>query len=107
VKAAQGSFHEEEREILAAILEEGRRDGAFDIDDVEATVRVLVLAYASFAPPWIFKTDQKRLDADINAMHELVLHGLLRRIGGKQVEPESSPALGPTEGAPRASKRGK
>lgn len=87
VKAAQGSYHEEERKLLGEILEDGRRSGDFDVTDVEVTVRALLLAYASFAPPWIFKLDQKRLGPEIGAMHNLVLNGLLRRNGGKKRAP--------------------
>ena len=87
VKAAQDAYREEERKLLAEVLEGGRRSGDFEVGDVEVTVRVLLLAYASFAPPWIFKMDQKKLGADIGAMHGLVLNGLLRRAGGKKRTP--------------------
>ena len=84
VKAAQGAYHEEERQLLAEIVEDGRKSGDFEPADVGVTVRVLLLAYASFAPPWVFKLDQSRLRADLGAMHGLVLNGLLRRNGGKK-----------------------
>lgn len=79
VQAAQKAYHEEERSLLADILEDGQRTGELDVGDIDVTVRVLLLAYASFAPPWIFKIDQKRLGGDIEAMHGLVLNGLLAR----------------------------
>jgi AcrR family transcriptional regulator len=84
VKSAQGAYHAEEREILRGIVDDGRRSGDLDVGDVDTTVRVLLLAYASFAPPWIFKLDQKKLGADIGAMHQLVLYGLVRRNGAKK-----------------------
>lgn len=87
VKSAQGSYHQEEQQLLAEIVEEGQRRGELDVEDVDATVRVLLLAYASFGPPLIFKLDQKRLGADIGAMHGLVLNGLLPRSGGKKRTP--------------------
>jgi AcrR family transcriptional regulator len=87
VQAAQGAYREEEREILADILEDGRRSGDFEVGDVDVATRVLLLAYASFAPPWIFKLDQKKLGADMGAMHGLVLNGLLRRTGNKKRAP--------------------
>lgn len=84
VKAAQSSYHEEERTVIAEVLRDGVRNGDFDIPDLDATLRVLLLAYAAFAPPWIFKIDAKKFGHDISAMHGLVLNGLLRRTGTKK-----------------------
>jgi hypothetical protein len=65
-------------------LRDGVRNGDFDIPDLDATLRVLLLAYATFSPPWIFKIDAKKFGHDISAMHGLVLNGLLRRTGNKK-----------------------
>lgn len=87
VKAAQSAYHEEERAMIGEVLRDGARKGEFDVPDLEATLRVLLLAYASFAPPWIFKIDPKQFGHDISAMHGLVLNGILRRTGGKKHAP--------------------
>ncbi|MEZ4299146.1 MAG: helix-turn-helix domain-containing protein [Polyangiaceae bacterium] len=79
VRAAQGSYRDQEREVLQGILEQGRDSGELDVEDIDVTLHVILLAYASFAPPWIFKTDPHRLGTDIAAMHALVLRGLLAR----------------------------
>lgn len=84
VKAAQCAYSVAERELLENILDDGRRDGDFEIRNVELAARALLLAYTAFGPPWIFKLDQKKLGTDIAAMHDLVLHGLLLRTGGKE-----------------------
>lgn len=84
VQTAQGTYHQEEHGILLEVLEHGSRNGELDIPDVEQTLRTLLHAYAAFAPPHIFKIDQKRFGSDITAMHSLVLNGLLRRPGAKK-----------------------
>lgn len=87
VQEAQRAYHQEECAILEQVLRDGARNGEFDIPDLATTLRTLVLAYAAFAPPWIFKIDQKRFGSDISAMHNLILNGLLRRSGGRKRAP--------------------
>jgi AcrR family transcriptional regulator len=87
VQAAHQAYGDEERAIFTQVLKEGARSGELDIVDVDVTLRTLLLAYAAFAPPWIFKIDQKRFGSDISAMHGLILNGLLRRTGGKKRAP--------------------
>lgn len=79
VKAAHSSYAEEERAILAELLVVGKASGELDVDDVESTLRALLLAYAAFAPPWLFKMEAKKVGGEIAAMHALVLRGLLPR----------------------------
>lgn len=79
VKSAQTDYHDEERALFAEILESGVRSGELEVPDVDSTLRVLLLAYAAFVPPWISRMDAARLAADMAAMHALVLNGLLKR----------------------------
>jgi hypothetical protein len=79
VKTAQTGYHEEERALLTAILKDGVASGELEVPDLDSTLRVLLLAYAPFVPPWIARMDAARLAADMSAMHALVLNGLLRR----------------------------
>ncbi len=79
VKSAQTGYHEEERALLTGILKEGVDRGDLEVPDLDATLRALVMAYAAFVPPWISRMDPVRREADMAAMHTLVLNGLLRR----------------------------
>lgn len=84
VKAAQGAYHEQERTLIADILEDGRRTGELDVADIELTARVVLLAYATFAPPAIFKMDERALGAQITVMHSVILNGLVSRSDRKR-----------------------
>jgi AcrR family transcriptional regulator len=84
VKAAQGAYVDEERALLGEVLRAGVEGGELEAADLDATLRALLRAYASFAPPWVFKMDAKSLEVDLAAMHALVLHGLLKRNGSKK-----------------------
>lgn len=84
VKEAHHSYQAEEREILIEVLRDGSHNGELDVADPEVTLRTVLFAYAAFAPPFIFKVDQKRFGSDIAAMHVLVFNGLLRRNGAKK-----------------------
>lgn len=85
VKSAQTDYHEEERAILCGVLQAGVERGELAVPEMDSTVRVLLLAYAAFVPPWISRMDAGRLAADMAAMHALVLNGLLIRAGaGRQ-----------------------
>lgn len=79
VKGAQSAYHDEERRILRGILKAGVEDGEIDAPDLDATLRVLLLAYAAFVPPAVLKLDRATLESDLAAMNALVLNGLLRR----------------------------
>lgn len=84
LKVAQSAYHAEEQAILADVLRAGKKSGEMEIQELEATLRAVLLAYSAFAPPAVFKLDPKKLGAEIAAMHGLVLNGLLQRSGGKK-----------------------
>lgn len=79
VKSAQSAYHEQERAILAEILEKGTESGELDVPDLDTTLRVLLLSYSAFVPPGVLKLDRTTFESDLAAMHALVLNGLLRR----------------------------
>jgi len=78
-------FHSEAR-ILADVLEEGRRAGAFEYPNALAAARTLVVATNSLLPPAV-RTDEpghrEGIERDARRVIELLLHGLLRRPGAR------------------------
>lgn len=79
VQAAHERFLDEERALLGGLLTEGARAGELDVTDVELAARTLLRAYASFSPPWVLKAPRAEVEAQLQAMHRLVLYGLVRR----------------------------
>lgn len=80
-RPARSGYLAEERAIITEILADGARSGELRIDDLEVTVRAVLHAYVAFAAPLVFRGDRRNLDADMAAMHRLVLRGLSRREG--------------------------
>ena len=87
VKSAQQTFHEEELSLVVDVLRRGVEAGELEARAPEATARALLRAYASFTPPWLRGRDRDALEGEIAAMHELVLHGVLRRAPPRSVRP--------------------
>lgn len=79
VKAAQANFIEEEHALICAVLRAGAETSEILAPEPEATARVVLRAYATFAPPWLLGCDRGDVQQAIAAMHDLVLHGLLAR----------------------------
>ena len=79
VQAAHERFVDEERALLGGLLYEGARAGELDVPDVDLAARALLRAYMSFSPPWLFKTPRDAIAPQLEAMHRLVLRGLVRR----------------------------
>jgi AcrR family transcriptional regulator len=79
VKSARARYLAEERRLVAELLACGVREGEFAVADVEVAAAVVLLAYASFSPPWLFQRCAQSADAELQAMHELVLRGLEAR----------------------------
>jgi AcrR family transcriptional regulator len=79
VKTAQASFSAEERALVIGVLERGTRAGELDVEDLEATARTVLRAYATFTLPWLTGRDPAEVRVGLAAMHHLVLSGLLRR----------------------------
>lgn len=83
VKSANARFHAEEHALLAGLLRDATRAREFDVAEPDLAATVVVRAYASFAPPWIYAMPREEVHGAVRAMHELVLRGLLRRGNGR------------------------
>jgi AcrR family transcriptional regulator len=79
VRAALLAYHDEERALVADLLRRGAAAGELDVKDPDATARAVLRAYASFGPPWVATRDRAEVRASIAVMHDLVLHGVVRR----------------------------
>jgi AcrR family transcriptional regulator len=79
VKSAQSSFYEEELALFIDLLQKGAEAGELAVREPETVARSLLRAYVSFTPPGLFGRDADEARRAIGAMHELILHGLLRR----------------------------
>ncbi len=82
VKSAHARYLAEERRLVAELLARGVTAGEFTIADAESAAAVVLLAYASFAPPLLFQRCGRDAGADLQAMHALVLRGLETRAPG-------------------------
>ena len=76
VRSAHQRFKEEERALLADIVADGKKSGAFAPCEPSAVASLVQRAFASLSPPWIFGVDEDahRASADLC---QLLLHGLL------------------------------
>jgi AcrR family transcriptional regulator len=81
VKTAQARFRADELEFVAQLLREATAADEFDVPDPDATAVAILRAYSTFAPPFLFAYPRAEVDAALDAMHDLVLFGLLRRKG--------------------------
>lgn len=79
VKSAHARYLAEERRLVAELLARGVSAGEFAVADVDATAAVVLLAYASFAPPLLFQRCGQSAEGELQAMHALVLRGLEAR----------------------------
>lgn len=79
VKSASERFYEEERALFADLLRSGTEAGELDVADPVFTARVILKAYKSFAPPWIFMEERDEVGRLHAAMHAVVLRGVVRR----------------------------
>lgn len=80
VRSASARFKTSELTFLSELLREGEAAGEFSIEfEIEHTTAALLMAYAAFGPPYVFGADRPELHARLQALHSLVLHGLLRR----------------------------
>ncbi len=79
VKAAHQRFRDEERALVAQLLREGARAGELDAERPDEAAGLLLRAYASFSPPWIFSEPRDVVLRELAGLHQLVLRGLLRR----------------------------
>ncbi len=75
VESAHSRFAREEEKLYADYLE--RVLGPTE-PPASMRARALMLAYAAFAPPELFRADDPCVDAELASMHMLVLPGLVR-----------------------------
>jgi AcrR family transcriptional regulator len=80
VQAAYGRFRAEESRLVSDLLRDAARAGEFDVRDANAMAATVLVAYASFAPPWLFRQPREEVLKLLRAMHDLVLRGLLHRV---------------------------
>jgi AcrR family transcriptional regulator len=74
VEKAHARFRELEEALYTEYL--ARVAGA---DDAPVRARTLLLAYAAFEPPMLFRAPDEEVDRELAAMHALVLPGVLGR----------------------------
>jgi AcrR family transcriptional regulator len=79
VRTAQARFHADELTFIAELLRAATRAGEFDVRDPDATALAILRAYSTFAPPFLFAQPRDEVAAGLEAMHDLVLFGLLGR----------------------------
>jgi hypothetical protein len=84
VRAAHARFLEIEHTMVASLLREGERAGEFEVKKVEVTASIVLRAYASFAPPFVYCENVDEVLRSLKCMHELVLKGLLSRTGERR-----------------------
>lgn len=81
VRSAQARFKEAELELVRELLSHADDAAEFacaarQCDELASAV---LMAYASFAPPFVFGEERDALTRRQSAMHHLVLYGLMRR----------------------------
>lgn len=77
-----GRFHDDERRVVADLLEEGKRAGEFAVDDCAFIADIIERAYASFSPPALFSENRKEVLKVVRALNQLLLDGLCVRSRG-------------------------
>lgn len=81
VRSAHAQFKAAEVALVADLLKAGERAGdlALPAKTADATARALLQAYVSFSPPYVFGCGMEPLEERLEAMHALVLTGLVPR----------------------------
>jgi AcrR family transcriptional regulator len=80
--ARRTRYHDAEAAIFSAVLEDGRRDGSFELSDVNAAAYALLLATNSLLPYSLSASQLGRRDEiemKTSWIADLLLNGLLRR----------------------------
>lgn len=72
-------FLEEQRALVTDFLADAQRAGEFAFDDASAAAEALLTAYETLSPPFVYARCRESAAARHQALHQLVLHGLLRR----------------------------
>lgn len=80
VQSAHERFRSAELLVIADLLAEARREGALAFEgEAHALAEVILMAYATFAPPWVFHLHKASVQRKLDALHTLTLCGLLPR----------------------------
>lgn len=79
VKACHAAFMAEQRELVAALLDDASSSHEFEVLRPREAAGALLRCYAGFSPPWLFEQPEAEMRAALAAVHQVVLRGLLRR----------------------------
>ncbi len=79
VRETHARFRTEEVALVADLLREAQAAGEFAAGDADAAARTVLSAYAAFDPPRLYERPRDTVWSELQATHDLVLHGLLRR----------------------------
>lgn len=80
VRSVHARFKEEELALLSDLLREAEEAGEFELRcSVEEAACAVLMAYVSFAPPYVLASDKHDLERRLATMHRLLLEGLKRR----------------------------
>lgn len=100
IREEHARFQNEERTLVAALLREGATAQELAVDDPERVARVVLRAYVSFSPPWVFAEPEDEIAALLEQTHEVVLYGLVARVAPVSVAGRP-PRRGPPPRRPR------
>ncbi len=81
VQATYARFRSDEARLVADLLREAQAAQEFAPGDPETAAHTVLTAYAAYDPPRVFETPRAEVWARLQATHDLVLFGLLRRPG--------------------------
>ena len=79
VQSAQQRFKAAEHNLFCELLRAGARAGELDVEKPELVTRAVLVAYARFTPPWLFRENREETLALLRALHDVVLEGLIKR----------------------------
>lgn len=79
VEMSWEDYVRKERALVAEVIETGCGTGEFDVADSDRAAATVLRAYTCFSPPWVFRDPATELRENLDAMHSLVLFGLVRR----------------------------
>ncbi len=78
-QSAERRFLDEEMHLLATLVQEGVEAGEFETGDPQRVANAILRAYSSFWPPAVFHQPRETAATALEAVHDLVLRGLLAR----------------------------
>lgn len=79
VEMSWADYVQAEHMLVEDVLRAGVTAGEFDVASVESTAKAILCAYMIFTPPWVFRLREHILWDRLQAMHVLVLDGLVTR----------------------------